>query len=89
MANTILTGILGAIAPMLEAAGEGFLVTTLQGVHDKNLDEYKNDIPVLHAILKRVKVITDASVTKIDDVFVNAFIEAVEASAAANGVVLL
>lgn len=86
--GAIFNSLLGALAPTLEAAGEGFLVNTLNGFATKNPEEYKNDVPVLHAILKRLKVVTDASATKIDDIFVNALIEALEASAVVNGITL-
>lgn len=86
--NPIFAAILSGLAKSFEAAGQGFLVTTLQGWQVKNPAEYAADVPVLHAILKRVKGVTDATATKIDDAFVDAFLGALEASAAANGITL-
>lgn len=84
--SPILTAILGGLSASFEQIGEGLLIGSLQKLHDKNPEEFAKDMPVILSFAKRLKAETDASVSKLDDPFADALVEAIEASMAANGI---
>lgn len=67
-----------------EDLGEALLEETLQKWHDADPEEFNKDIPVLLAMLTRLKDFTDKTASKWDDPFVNVLYEAVLAVQKAN-----
>ena len=79
-------------ASALGAAGESKLIEVLQELHDTdttvNKDQYKSVILGGYSFAVGIKKLTDKTKTKIDDALRLAVQEAVETSAATNGISL-
>lgn len=80
--------LLELLSGTLASIGESKLVEALQLLHDKNRVAYEAAIKGGHAFAVAMEAITDSSKTKIDDAIVASIKEAIETSAAANGVEL-
>lgn len=80
--------LLELLAGTLAEVGESKLVELLQELHDKNPVAWKSVIHGGLSFVTGIAQLTDKSKTKIDDALVNAIKEAVETSAAANGLKL-
>lgn len=76
------------LAGTLAEVGELTLVELLQELHDKDPDGYKSAIYGGISFVTGISKLTTRTKTKIDDAFVNAIKDAVETSAAANGLEL-
>ncbi len=70
----------------LQTAGESKLIEILQDLHDSNPDDYKAAITGGHALVKHLVPLVTKSKSKIDDAIINALDDAINQSAAANGV---
>lgn len=70
----------------LQTAGESKLEEILQDLHDSNPADYKAAVTGGHALVKHLKPLVLASKTKIDNAIVDALDDAINTSAAANGV---
>lgn len=70
----------------LGTVAESKLVPLLQDLHDSNPDDYKAAITGGHALVKHLGPLTSKSATKIDDMVVQALDNAINESAAANGI---
>jgi len=79
--------LLNLLSAALETAGESKLIEILQQLHDKNIDQYNTAIFGGHALVKALLPITAGTKTKIDDAIIKALDEAINQSAAANGVI--
>lgn len=77
--------LLELLSGTLAEIGESKLVEVLQDLHDKNPVAWKSVIHGGLSFATGISQLTDKSKTKIDDALVNAIKEAVETSAAANG----
>jgi len=89
MANNFLVELL---AGTLQSVGESKLVEVLQQLHDKDKTadktDYKSVIFGGYSFAVGISKLTDSTKTKIDDAIVASIKEAIETSAAANGVTL-
>lgn len=70
----------------LQTVAESKLVPILQDLHDSNPDDYKAAIQGGHALVKHLMPLTAKSTTKIDDMVIAALDQAINESAAANGI---
>jgi len=82
------TFLLSLFGGLVGDAEEQLLLTAFEKLKEKNPSGYEATIKSLHIGLVELKKITDESKSSIDNIFVDNAIEAVEASAAANGVEL-
>lgn len=80
--------LLGTLTGALQTVGESKLEALLQDLHDSNPADYAGAITGGHALVKHLLPLVAKSSNKIDDAIVNALDEAINASAAANGVTL-
>lgn len=76
------------LAGTLAEVGESKLVDVLQELHDKDQAAYKSVIFGGMSFVTGISKLTDKTKTKIDDAIVNAIREAIETSAANNGIVI-
>lgn len=81
--------ILPIVLPIIKLIGKAQFVEVLEGIKEHNTREvYENTLKSVHSTFKLLKEVTDKTKTKIDDFPVDMIIEAVEESAARNGVTL-
>lgn len=76
------------LSTTIKTVGESKLVEVLQKLHDKNPDNFSDKIKAIHLGLLWMQPEVQASKTKIDDAVLEGLLEALEASALANGVEL-
>lgn len=79
--------LLNLFSAALETAGESKLMDLLQELHDSNPADYQGAVTGGHALVKHLLPLVSKSKNKIDDAIVNALNDAIDQSAAANGVV--
>ncbi len=84
--KALFKSLLEAGAGMVESAAEMKLVEVLQKLHDNDPARYKAAILGGLALVAALKPITDGTATKLDDAVIDALKEALETSAAQNGV---
>lgn len=80
--------IVGLLKNSIESVGESKLEDVLQKLHDKNVDDYKAAIFAGNTLVKHLDPVVAESANKIDDALLGAVKEAVEKSAAVNGITL-
>lgn len=78
-------GFLALFIGAIETLGETKLIEVLQKLHDKDKVKYQAAIIAGFAFVRAVKPMTDGTATKIDDLFLNGLLDAIEASAELNG----
>lgn len=69
-------------------AGESKLVEVLQQLHDSDLESYKAAIYGGQALVSKLSPVVAGTGTEIDDAILQAISEAIETSAADNGIEL-
>ncbi len=80
--------LINTLSGALTTIGESKLEQVLQQLHDKNPAEYEAAIRGGHALVVALLPLTQKTGTKIDDAFINALEDALNVSAAANGITL-
>lgn len=79
----ILLALIGGALATIE---QSKILPLLQDLHDSNLADYTAAVTGLHAGLKHLAPLAAKSSTKIDDLIIAGLNDAVNASAAANGI---
>ena len=74
------------VVKTLESAGESKLEDLLQNLHDQHPEEYYAAIYGGHALVNALKPIVNSTATKIDDAIILGLDEALNNSAAKNGI---
>lgn len=89
MASKLGEIIVSAIVPIITSVGKDKLVEVLQKLKNDNEAAYKTVLTSLYGPIDvYLEAITDKTKTPIDDSFVDALKQAIEQSAAINGVTL-
>jgi len=78
--------LLNLLAGALEGVGESQLIELLQDLHDSNLEDYEAAIQGGQALVAHLMPLVTKSKSKIDDAILNAISDAIDTSAADNGV---
>jgi len=78
--------LLNLLSNSLENIGEGKLIEAMQKLHDKNRDQYLAALLGGRAFVLALTPVVEGSKSPIDDAILSSINDAINASAAANGI---